>query len=193
VCGIYGSGVSSYAIFGIYCPCYGPSIRPDGRRYFSRYGRYMTPKSPWRVRLLDSKDQNAYQYADYDPVKMAGSAMEQGERALKWLEKQLSAQTCHTATCVGVNVLPIALAALDPELLPEAEEVTEAESFFEGATYSSKVLQQMEGGAGEFHSFPESVKAFEDSGTVTPITGGDGQSLLKLEIPGSYQSSKGAW
>jgi RHS repeat-associated protein len=66
-------------------------------------------------------------------------------------------------------------------------------SFFEGTQYSQKVLQQMEGGAGEFHSFPEAVKAFEGSGTVSPITGGDGVVRQMLEIPGSYQSASGSW
>jgi len=30
-------------------------------------------------------------------------------------------------------------------------------NFFEGASYTPKVLKQMQGGVGEFHSFPESV------------------------------------
>jgi hypothetical protein len=64
----------------------------------------------------------------------------------------------------------------------------ESTSFFEGATYSDKVLSQMETGIGEFHSFPESVTAFEDSGTITDIIGDDGQSYQKLEIPGAYQT-----
>ncbi len=64
----------------------------------------------------------------------------------------------------------------------------ETASFFDGASYTSKVLDQMEGGAGEFHSFPESVTAFEDSGTVTTFTGGGGQTYQMLEIPGSYTS-----
>ena len=59
-----------------------------------------------------------------------------------------------------------------------------ATSFFEGTSYSSKVLQQMEAGAGEFHSFPESVSAFENAGTVRTIVGGDGQVYQMLEIPG---------
>lgn len=36
-----------------------------------------------------------------------------------------------------------------------------APSFFEGASYTPKVLKQMSGKVGEFHSFPESVTAFE--------------------------------
>jgi filamentous hemagglutinin len=44
----------------------------------------------------------------------------------------------------------------------------------------------MRRGPGEFHSFPESVKAFEGAGTVRTITGGDGVARQMLEIPGSY-------
>jgi hypothetical protein len=66
-------------------------------------------------------------------------------------------------------------------------------SFFELAGYSSKVLEQMTAGAGEFHSFPESVAAFEDAGIVRTIVGGDGQLYRVLEIPGSYATSSGKW
>jgi hypothetical protein len=51
---------------------------------------------------------------------------------------------------------------------------TTATSFFEGTSYTAKVLRQMEGGVGEFHSFPESVTAFESAGTTRLVTGGDG-------------------
>jgi hypothetical protein len=68
-----------------------------------------------------------------------------------------------------------------------AAEVDSAGSFF----YSDKVLQQMNGGPGEFHSFPESVTAFGDAGSFSTITGGDGQAYEMLEIPGSYTSSGG--
>lgn len=61
-----------------------------------------------------------------------------------------------------------------------------APSFFEGATYTPKVLQQASRGAGEFHSFPAAVEAFESSGTVRSLTGGDKVVRQVLEIPGSY-------
>lgn len=51
----------------------------------------------------------------------------------------------------------------------------------------------MQGDPGEFHSFPESVTAFEDSGTITEFTGNDGEFYQQLDIPGSYQSSNGTW
>ena len=51
----------------------------------------------------------------------------------------------------------------------------------------------MEGGVGEFHSFPESVTAFEDSGPVTTITDSNGAQFQMLRIPGSYQTTGGAW
>lgn len=66
-----------------------------------------------------------------------------------------------------------------------------ARSFFEGTRYTPKGLQQMRGGVGEFHSFPESVTAFESAGTVRTITGGDGVARQMLEIPGSYATSRG--
>lgn len=58
-----------------------------------------------------------------------------------------------------------------------------APSFFDGASYTDKVQIQMQGSPGEFHSFPELVKNYESSGTVTPITGGDGITRQMLEIP----------
>jgi len=64
-------------------------------------------------------------------------------------------------------------------------------SFFEGANYTPKVMLQMSQGPGEFHSFPELVKNFESSGTVSKITGGDGALYQKLEIPGSYSTPSG--
>jgi RHS repeat-associated protein len=66
-------------------------------------------------------------------------------------------------------------------------------SFFEGARYTQKVLQQMRGGVGEFHSFPESVAAFESAGTVRAITGGDRVVRQILEIPGSYGGRNGVF
>jgi RHS repeat-associated protein len=65
------------------------------------------------------------------------------------------------------------------------------EGFFAGTTYTSKVAADMAKGAGEFHSFPEAVKAFESSGTVSTIVGGDGFAVQKLSIPGSYTSANG--
>lgn len=52
---------------------------------------------------------------------------------------------------------------------------------------------QMSQGAGEFHSFSESVTAFEGSGTVSEIVGGDGISRQMLDSPGSYMSRSGNW
>lgn len=61
-------------------------------------------------------------------------------------------------------------------------------SFFEGASYTPKVLKQMQGKAGEFHSFPESVTAFESAGLVRSLIGGDKAVRQVLDIPGSYGS-----
>jgi hypothetical protein len=51
---------------------------------------------------------------------------------------------------------------------------------------SAPVLRDMEGGAGEFHSFPEIVRNYETSGTITNIVGRDGELVQMLKIPGSY-------
>ena len=65
--------------------------------------------------------------------------------------------------------------------------------FFQGSRYTQKVLEQMKNGADKFHSFPESVGAFERAGTVRTITGGDGVVRQMLEIPGSYGGRNGVF
>ncbi len=72
-----------------------------------------------------------------------------------------------------------------------AKSVAVTEDFFAGTTYSTKVLGQMKGGVGELHSFPESVKAFQDAGTITKILGGDGVTREMLVIPGEYGGKAG--
>ena len=67
--------------------------------------------------------------------------------------------------------------------------MTESKSFFEGATYTNKVLAQMK--RCDFHGFPESVKAFESDGIITTIKGGDGVTRQMLKIPGEYGGKKG--
>ena len=72
----------------------------------------------------------------------------------------------------------------------EATEETST-SFFEGSQYSTKVAQQMQGGAGEFHSFPELVQNFESSGVVSDLIGNDGVVRQMLKIPGAYNGLEG--
>lgn len=93
------------------------------------------------------------------------------------------------------RIAALGLSVLAPQVGIEAllAGATDAFSFFELSGYSSKVLQQMGAGVGEFHSFPESVGAFEDAGIVRTIVGGDGQVYRVLEIPGSYPTSSGRW
>lgn len=43
----------------------------------------------------------------------------------------------------------------------------------------------------DYHSFPESVRAFESAGTVSRIKGGDGIIRTKLSIPGAYNGREG--
>ena len=66
-----------------------------------------------------------------------------------------------------------------------------AGSFFDGTSYTLKVQQQT--WLGDFHSFPESVTAFEDAGSVTSLIGADGQTYLKLSIPGGYKGYDGVF
>ena len=61
--------------------------------------------------------------------------------------------------------------------------------FFEGTKYSPKVLQQMN--EDSFHGFPESVKAFQQDGYITHITGGDNVIRTQLHIPCSYKGYDG--
>ena len=64
-----------------------------------------------------------------------------------------------------------------------------ADDFFEGTKYTNKVKGQMK--QGDFHSFPESVKGFQDAGKVSKLKGGDGVVREKLELPGSYRGRDG--
>ena len=91
-----------------------------------------------------------------------------------------------TQASTGENYDGIPYDALDSLLAANT-----APSFFEGATYTPKVLQQASRGAGEFHSFPEPVATFESSGSVRAMTGGDKVVRQVLEIPGSYRSTGG--
>jgi hypothetical protein len=56
-----------------------------------------------------------------------------------------------------------------------------ANDFFKGTKYTDKVLAQMK--KGDHHSFPESVKAFQDSGKIVNVTGKDGivRETLKIQ------------
>ena len=45
----------------------------------------------------------------------------------------------------------------------------------------------------DFHAFPQSVEAFEKSGTVSTIRGGDGVLRQILKIPGEYKGRDGVF
>lgn len=66
-----------------------------------------------------------------------------------------------------------------------------ASSFFDGAKFTPKVLDQMTNG--DFHSFPSMVRNFEKDGIVSSFKGGDGNSYTKLMINGSYMGKEGAF
>lgn len=64
-------------------------------------------------------------------------------------------------------------------------------SFFENTSYTDKVKRQMF--TNDYHSFPESVTAFEKNGQVRQIVGGDGIKRSKLTIPGWYRGKNGVF
>ncbi len=63
--------------------------------------------------------------------------------------------------------------------------------FFAGTKYTDKVRAQMQ--FDDNHSFPEIVKNFQGSGTISKITGGDGITRDILRIPGSYKGRDGVF
>ncbi len=65
------------------------------------------------------------------------------------------------------------------------------ESFFAGTKYTSKVWTQIY--KGDYHSFPEGVKAFESAGIRTFEQGGDKVWRWHLRIPGSYDGKNGVF
>lgn len=90
------------------------------------------------------------------------------------------------------------------------EETSEAatDSFFDGATFEDLETKLSEdhfvitkdakgfvdyAGVDKFHDFPESVMAFEDAGTVTTFSGGDGATVQMLKIPGTYGGKEGVF
>jgi hypothetical protein len=66
-----------------------------------------------------------------------------------------------------------------------AKSADAAKDSFAGASCTEKVLSQM--GHGDFHAFPESVKAFQEAGIVKKIIGADGAAGEMLSIPGGYK------
>ncbi|WP_207388856.1 DUF6862 domain-containing protein [Stutzerimonas kirkiae] len=66
-----------------------------------------------------------------------------------------------------------------------------AGDFFAGTKYTDKVLGQIK--TGDLHAFPESVKAFQEAGQITKITGGDGVVRDMLKIPGEYRGKQGVF
>jgi RHS repeat-associated protein len=90
---------------------------------------------------------------------------------------------------VGLNAAPGVVGGVfanTPRFSFLSAEARGSGRFFEGTQYTEKVLNQM--GKGDFHSFPESVRAFESLGTVRSVKGADGITRQMLEIPGGYKN-----
>ena len=78
---------------------------------------------------------------------------------------------------------------------PVAAPITRAldTSFFDGATYTPKVLNQMANTADLHHSFPQMIDTMESAGSVRTVVGGDGIPREVLEIPGSINGKSGVY
>ncbi len=69
-----------------------------------------------------------------------------------------------------------------------------AETFFEGAKYSQKVLRQMDNASDIFHAFPKSVDGFATKfGKWSTKVGNDGKTYQWLELSGSYKGKSGTF
>lgn len=64
-----------------------------------------------------------------------------------------------------------------------------SEDFFFGTRYTDKVLGQIK--QGDFHSFPENVRAMQDAGVRSFVRGADGQLREMLRIPGQFRGRQG--
>src|SRR6185503_16849278 len=85
------------------------------------------------------------------------------------------------------KLLGLSEGAVEEAILGAESGLGATEGFFGGTRCTSKVLAQMARGAGEFHSFPKSVCAFEGAGVVTEL----GNGCTKLSIPGGYKTAGG--
>jgi RHS repeat-associated protein len=76
----------------------------------------------------------------------------------------------------------------------ELNAVKGGEAFFEGATYSSKVLKQMGNADDIFHAFPQSVDGFATKfGQWSTKIGADEKAYQWLEMGGSYGGKTGTF
>ncbi len=80
---------------------------------------------------------------------------------------------------------------LEMAICPVGGEANAAKSFFEGTTYTPKVLKQI--ASGDNHAFPELVRDFEKHGVVDFIVGGDGIARARLSIPGTINGKAGVF
>jgi RHS repeat-associated protein len=69
-----------------------------------------------------------------------------------------------------------------------------AGKFFEGATYTDKVLMQMKSTSDLYHGFPLSVDGVAaQTGQITKLIGNDGATYFKLEAQGALNGAKGVF
>jgi RHS repeat-associated protein len=185
-----------------------------GARYYDPViGRFMSP-DPVQFVETNIHSFNRYAYADNNPFKFTdpdgrsplsiavrellrqsgggyalGVAADAVSQFAAWGDVDMKlAATSNAAIAGGAAGL---LNGVFTATSPLARSAEAAKDFFQGTRYTDKVIAQMR--QGDFHSFPESVKAFQAEGTVSRITGADGVSREMLRIPGEYAGKKGAF
>jgi RHS repeat-associated protein len=171
----------------------------------SRYSRWAAEKSRQKQVEAKEKLRNYLMYginggglldpySDYGVPKNRAQQIRNDVAAYKW---SINGRANPSAgpddflpTKIGTKVIGSILFGVAKTAEKEAAEAV-TKSFFRGTQYSPKVLKQMKGGAGEFHSFPEIVKNYEVLGTVRKTKGGDGVVRDMLVIPGGYGGKNG--
>jgi hypothetical protein len=87
----------------------------------------------------------------------------------------------------GVSLVGGAAVAFAPIVFGGGAEA----SFFEGASYTPKVIGQMGNAADLYHSFPILVDTLEGAGSVSKLIGGDLAAYMMLRIPGAVNGVPG--
>lgn len=154
---------------------------PDGRQAAERFVEQ------------HRKDMEAGNGAAYEPLQPYAIAATGVMLAPVVVEMGLAAlanpAAIATATEIGAGAAGVTGTAGIASLA--GKEASAARDFFSGTKYTDKVLGQIK--QGDYHAFPEGVKAFQGVGQVTSLKGGDGVAREMLTIPGGYKGREGSF